>query len=46
MYNIVNDYTQQHPIKDEKLERQMIQKLKKCMAAYDAPPEQYQRLGI
>lgn len=46
MYNIVNDYTQQHPIKDEKLERQMIQKLKECMAAYDAPPEQYQRLGI
>lgn len=46
LFNIKEDYAQEHPIEDEKLEQEYIRKLKDCMRACDAQPEQFERLGI
>lgn len=46
LFDLHNDYEQEYPINDEKLEKEMVQCLKKCMEEHDAPVEQYERLGI
>lgn len=46
LFDIESDYAQEHPIHDEALERHCIEQMKRCMAAHDALPEQYERLGI
>ena len=46
LFDIESDYAQEHPLHDEALERHCIEQMKRCMAAHDALPEQYERLGI
>ena len=46
LFDLTEDYHQEHPITDEKLERKYQEQLKRCMQEYDAPAEQYERLGI
>lgn len=46
LFNIREDYQQEHPIHDQTLENRMITKLKEAMVRCDAPAEQFERLGI
>ena len=46
LFDMKNDYEQQHPLDDSGIEKTMIEKLKKTMQKMDAPTEQYERLGI
>ena len=46
LFDIEADYAQERPVKDAALEAEMAQKLRACLAAHDAPPEQYERLGL
>ncbi|HYF49189.1 MAG TPA: sulfatase [Planctomycetota bacterium] len=46
LYDIGNDPRQLAPIKDEALERRFIARIKENLKAFEAPPEQFTRLGI
>ncbi len=46
LYDIERDYAQEHPIRDEAVERRMIEALRREMERADAPAEQYERLGL
>jgi len=46
LYDLANDPDQEHPIQDEQTERQMTTHLTRLMQEAEAPPEQYQRLGL
>ena len=46
LFDIEKDPKQLNPIQDEALERYMIGKLIALMKENDAPPEQYERLGL
>lgn len=46
LYNLEQDYEQEHPICDTALEAQYIARLKACMQVCQSPEEQYERLGI
>ncbi len=46
LYDLEDDPKQENPINDEVIEQQMIEKMKKLMEENDAPPEQFERLGI
>ncbi len=46
LFDLAEDPAQQHPIEDAKLEQRMIDILIAQMQRCDAPPEQYQRLGL
>ena len=46
LFNIVEDYRQEHPIEDAALECEMVEKLRAAMKRCDAPAEQYVRLGL
>ena len=46
IYDIQNDYAQEHPISDSDLEQDMCCKLIKAMVASDSPKEQFERLGL
>ncbi len=46
LYDLEADPQQQQPVEDTALEERMISHLKTLMRACDAPPEQYQRLGL
>ncbi|MCH1984522.1 sulfatase [Ruminococcus sp. OA3] len=46
LFHIKEDYLQEYPISDEKLERKYIRQLRDCMQECDAPGEQFERLGI
>ena len=46
LFDIENDYAQQHPIEDAALESACAAQLKACMERYDAPVEQYTRMGF
>ena len=46
LYDLQADPQQQRPLKDAALERRMIDLLISQMRQCDAPPEQYQRLGL
>jgi arylsulfatase A-like enzyme len=46
IYDITEDPTQQHPIRDEKLEAQLAGKMKELLDRYEAPECQYPRVGL
>ena len=46
LFDLKEDYAQEHPIKNSKIEEKYIQGLKRCMRDNHAPEEQYERLGI
>lgn len=46
LYDVQADPHQQHPIEDAAIESRMTELLKETMAYNDAPPEQYDRLGL
>lgn len=46
LFDIEKDPLQMHPIQDAAVEKRMIGLMKQLMQATDAPPEQYERLGI
>ena len=46
LFDLATDPKQQHPIRDAAIERQMIAHMMRLMEANDAPPEQYERLGL
>ncbi len=46
LFDLETDPKQQNPIEDEELEGRMIEHLKREMKANDAPPEQFERLGL
>lgn len=46
LFDLENDLHQENPIQDEKIEQEMIKKMRALMKENDAPPEQFERLGI
>ncbi|MGB3717866.1 MAG: sulfatase [Candidatus Promineifilaceae bacterium] len=46
LFDLESDPGQENPIVDEDIERRMIRLLVALMQANDAPPEQYERLGL
>lgn len=46
LFDLQEDYAQEHPIQNEELEAHCAAEMKKCMELYDAPAEQYERMGI
>ena len=46
LFNIVEDYPQVNPIKDETLENKYIDLLKRGLEEMDAPKEQFERLNL
>ena len=46
LFDLENDYEQEHPVCDAALEADMAARLKKCMRLHDAPEEQFERLGL
>jgi arylsulfatase A-like enzyme len=46
LYDNENDIAQEHPVKDDKIEKMMIDHLVRLMKENDAPIEQYERLGL
>ena len=46
LYDVQNDPAQQHPLEDAKAEKTMIDHLVDLMHHNDAPPEQFERLGL
>ena len=46
LFDIRSDPHQNRPLKDEALEAEMIGKLCAALREYQAPPEQWKRLGI
>ena len=46
LFDIREDYAEEHPLHDAALEARCVEGLKRCMAARQAPEEQYERLGL
>jgi arylsulfatase A-like enzyme len=46
LFDLKTDPGQQHPIQDETIEARMVAHLRRLMQANDAPPEQFERLGL
>ncbi|MCR8633181.1 sulfatase [Paenibacillus radicis (ex Xue et al. 2023)] len=46
LFNIREDYSQNHPLHHEETEQRMIQLLRKALEEHDSPNEQYSRLGL
>jgi arylsulfatase A-like enzyme len=46
LFDVVADPTQQKPLQDEKLEKHFAHRIAAHLKAYEAPPEQYTRLGL
>lgn len=46
LFDVVHDSKQLHPLNDPATEQRMITQLIHCMQQEDAPPEQYERLGL
>ncbi len=46
LYDLQNDPEQEHPLDDEQIAARMIDHMVRLMQANDAPPEQYERLGL
>lgn len=46
LFDIENDYAQEHPVKDEELEAKYADMLRKKLEECDCPEEQYERLGL
>jgi arylsulfatase A-like enzyme len=46
LFDLETDPQQQHPLRDDELETRMAELLVAAMRANDAPPEQFERLGL
>lgn len=46
LFDLAGDYAQMQPIRDEKIERRMIEKMVRLMKENDCPPEQFDRVGL
>lgn len=46
LFDLEQDPKQQNPIENIEIEQYMIRLMAECMAEHDAPPEQYERIGI
>jgi hypothetical protein len=46
LFDLQNDPRQEHPIRDERIENEMIGHMKRLMKESDAPQEQFERLGL
>ncbi|TDF99776.1 sulfatase [Paenibacillus piri] len=46
LYDLSTDPQQEHPYRDDAVERQMMDYIELLMKEHDAPPEQYERLGL
>ena len=46
LFDLNSDPKQENPINDPEIERMMIRHLVELMRANDAPPEQFERLGL
>jgi len=46
LFDVVDDPQQLNPLQDADIEQRMIDHLVRLMEACDAPPEQYERLGL
>ncbi|MCU6710716.1 hypothetical protein M6D81_18660 [Paenibacillus sp. J5C_2022] len=46
LFDLLQDPQQLHPLNNEKIETGMIRHMIKLMRQYDAPEEQYVRLGL
>lgn len=46
LYDLAQDYEQEHPLDDPALEAEYAAKLKAAMEAHDSPVEQFERLGL
>ena len=46
LYDLKKDYLQENPINDDKLEKEMTEKLIKAMKDADCPEEQFERIGL
>jgi hypothetical protein len=46
LFDLAADPGQEHPIVDDEIERRMIELMVELMRANDAPPDQYERLGL
>jgi arylsulfatase A-like enzyme len=46
LFDINADHAQEHPLRDQAIEERMIGHLVRCMKDNDAPPEQFERLGL
>jgi arylsulfatase A-like enzyme len=46
LFDMQNDPQQEHPLRDQAIEATMIDHLVRLMRETDAPPEQYERLGL
>ena len=46
LFDLENDPKQQNPLRDQAIEQRMIQQMVSLMRWNDAPPEQFERLGL
>src|SRR5690606_16237191 len=46
LYDLQHDPDQEHPLDDDQIAARMIDHMVRLMQANDAPPEQYERLGL
>lgn len=46
LYDVKSDPGQEQAVEDEALEAEMVTKLERALKASDAPPEQFERLGL
>jgi arylsulfatase A-like enzyme len=46
LFDLVEDPKQEHPIEDPEIEARMVRLMVDLMKANDAPPEQFERLGL
>ncbi len=46
LYDILNDPEQREPLNDPEMEARFVERIAAHLQAYEAPPEQYARLGI
>ena len=46
LFDLVADPRQEHPLQDRAVEERMIAHMMRLMRESDAPPEQYERLGL
>ena len=46
LFDLANDPRQEHPIDDPAVEEMMVRHMVRLMRENDAPPEQFERLGL
>ena len=46
LYDLEQDPAQQHPMRNDDIERTMIDHMVRLMQQNDSPPDQYERLGL